>query len=173
MKQKRQTREFAAANESFSAVTPVTERVNAIRVSKQTRRRGFTLIEVLLVLAILGVIAAMVVPQLLGRQKQAMIDQTKLSIKSLENTLEFYAKDHDGEFATSAEGLEVLLHQPNNDDKWHGPYLKDVKTVPLDAWGKPFHYEYPGQHHPQGTAPDITSNGPDKVQGTNDDINNW
>lgn len=147
-----------------------------LRMKRQVRnntRRGFTLIEVLLVLAILGVIAAMVVPQLLGKQKQALIDQTKLSIKSLENVLEHYGLHHDGEFPTTGEGLEVLINQPGNDDKWHGPYLKDVKTVPLDAWGKPFHYEHPGQHHPQGTAPDISSGGPDKVIGTNDDINNW
>ena len=95
------------------------------QVRKQ-KRRGFTLIEVLLVLAILGVIAAMVVPQLLGKQKQAMIDQTKLSIKALQQVLDLYALDHSGEKPTTAEGLNVLLQQPNNDDKWHGPYLKDA-----------------------------------------------
>jgi general secretion pathway protein G len=137
------------------------------------KRRGFTLIEVLLVLAILGVIAAMVVPQLLGKQKQAMIDQTKLSIKALQQVLDLYALDHSGEKPTTAEGLNVLLQQPNNDDKWHGPYLKDAKALPVDAWGKPFTYEYPGQHHPNGTDADLSSGGPDRVVGTPDDIHNW
>ncbi len=136
-------------------------------------RRGFTLIEVLLVLAILGVIAAMVVPQLMGRQKKANIDTTRLSITNLEQTLDMYAVDHNGEYPTTAEGLESLLVKPNNDEKWNGPYLKDAKKVPLDPWGRPLQYEYPGQHHDQGTKPDISSSGPDKAFGTPDDITNW
>lgn len=137
------------------------------------RRSGFTLIEVLLVLAILGVIAAMVVPQLLGQQKKAMIDTTKASIKGLEDALEIYAVHHDSEFPTSQEGLESLISQPANDDKWVGPYLKSVKTLPLDAWGQPFQYEYPAQNNPPGTKPDISSAGPDKIPGNQDDVTNW
>lgn len=142
---------------------------------KQIQRRkrgGFTLIEVLLVLAILGVIAAMVVPQLLGRQQQANKDAAKLSITGLEQTLELYAVDHNGEFPTTGEGLEVLLVAPNNDEKWHGPYLKDGKKLPIDPWGRPLQYEYPGQHNSQ-SKPDISSGGPDKAFGTADDIANW
>lgn len=143
------------------------------KIQNRPPRRGFTLIEVLLVLAILGVIAAMVVPQLLGRQKQANVDATRLSINGLEQALELYAVDHSGEFPTTGEGLESLLVAPNNDEKWHGPYLKETKSVPLDAWGRPLQYEYPGQHNTQGSKPDISSGGPDKAFGTNDDITNW
>lgn len=138
----------------------------------RNKRRGFTLVEVLLVLAILGVIAAMVVPQLLGRQKQANIDATKLTISGVEKAMEIYAVDHAGEFPTTGEGLEVLLHAANNDEKWHGPYLKDSKT-PADAWGRPLQYEYPGTHNAQGTKPDISSSGPDRAPNTADDITNW
>ena len=136
-------------------------------------RCGFTLIEVLLVLAILGVIAAMVVPQLLGRQKKANIDATRLSITGLEQALDLYSVDHSGEYPTTAEGLESLLVQPNNDEKWNGPYLKQEAEVPKDPWGRPLQYEYPGQHHNQGSKPDISSGGPDKAFGTPDDITNW
>lgn len=136
-------------------------------------RRGFTLIEVLLVLAILGVIAAMLVPSLLRRQKQAMIDQTKLNIKALEGILRQYGLDHDGDLPTTAQGLEVLLVAPNNDEKWKGPYITDTKTLPSDAWGRPFQYEYPPQHHDGGEKPDISSGGPDKQFGTADDVTNW
>jgi general secretion pathway protein G len=139
---------------------------------QHNKRRGFTLIEVLLVLAILGVIAAMVVPQLLGRQKKANIDATRLSITGVEQALDLYAVDHSGEYPTTAEGLESLISHPNNDEKWNGPYLKETK-VPVDAWGRPLQYEYPGQHNAQGTKPDISSGGVDKAFGTEDDITNW
>jgi len=138
-----------------------------------SQRRGFTLIEVLLVLAILGVIAAMLVPSLLGRQKKALVDQTKLNIKALEGILRQYALDHDGEMPTTAEGLEVLITAPNNDDKWNGPYVTETKTLPSDAWGRPFQYEYPPQHQQGGEKPDISSSGPDKQFGTPDDVTNW
>lgn len=147
-----------------------------MQLRKQKTRRqphGFTLIEVLLVLAILGVIAAMVVPQLIGRQRDANAKAARLSISGLEQSLELYAVDHNGEFPTTAEGLEALLSQPNNDEKWHGPYIKDANSLPVDPWGRAFNYEYPGQHHAQGVKPDISSNGPDKAAGTADDIVNW
>lgn len=137
------------------------------------RRRGFTLIEVLLVLAILGVIAAMLVPSLLRRQKQALIDQTKINIKALEGILRQYGLDHDGDMPTTAQGLEVLIVAPNNDDKWKGPYITETKTLPADAWGRPFQYEFPPTHHSGGDVPDISSGGPDKTFGTADDVTNW
>lgn len=135
------------------------------------RRRGFTLMEVLLVLAILGVIMAMVLPQLLGRQKQANIDATKLSIRGLEQALDLYALDHDGEYPVTNVGLQALLAPAGNDNRWKGPYLKDTSTLPLDAWGNPMQYEYPGKY--QQGKPDIWSWGPDKQSGSEDDISNW
>jgi general secretion pathway protein G len=128
--------------------------------------------EVLLVLAILGVIAAMVVPSLMGRQKQANIDATRLSINGIEGALKFYALDHLEEYPTSAQGLDVLVQSPGNDPKWKGPYLK-AGSIPLDAWGSAFQYSFPGPNHPNGDLPDISSPGPDKTPNTDDDINNW
>lgn len=139
--------------------------------SNPRRRSGFTLMEVLLVLAILGVIMAMVVPQLLGRQQKANIDAAKLSIKGLEQALDLYALDHDGEFPMTNIGLQALLAPGGNDPQWKGPYLKDSTTLPLDPWGNPLQYEYPGKYQ-QGKA-DIWSWGPDKQSGSEDDITNW
>jgi len=141
--------------------------------SAQPRRRGFTLIEVLLVLAILGVIMALVVPQLLGSQQQANIDATKVSMKGLETALKLYALDHDGQMPNTSDGLEVLISDPGNDPKWKKPYLDDTSGLPKDAWGNPFQYEYPGSNHPDGLKADIWSWGPDQQEGTDDDIDNW
>jgi general secretion pathway protein G len=118
-------------------------------------------------------LAAMVVPQLLGRQKRANIDAARLSITGLEQALEMYALDHDGEFPPTNQGLEVLIVPQPNDPNWKSAYLKNSTSLPLDPWGNPFQYEYPGQHQTSGEKPDIWSWGPDKTNGTQDDINNW
>ncbi|ODA30975.1 type II secretion system major pseudopilin GspG [Planctopirus hydrillae] len=138
-------------------------------------RKGFTLIEVLLVLAILGVIAAMVVPQLLGRQKEAMVKATKASIKGLEDALQQYALSHDGEYPQgSRDEAFSLLIKPGNDADGRpiAPYLD---KVPLDAWGQGFYYENPNSKVPNATKPAIWSSGANKQNedGSGDDINNW
>lgn len=141
------------------------------RRRQRPRLAGFTLIEVLLVLAIIGVIMAIAVPMLLGRQKQAYIDATKASISGLEQALKMYALDHDGEYPPTNLGLDALLTSPGNDPKWKGPYL-DKGKQPADAWGNPLQYQYPGSKQGAG-LPDIFSPGPDKQPNTEDDINNW
>jgi len=128
------------------------------------------LIEVLLVLAILGVIAAMVVPQFFGRQEQASIDATAVSIKGIEQALKLYQLDHNGAFPTTNDGLQVLVTAPDGDAKWKGPYLEEL---PKDAWGKPFQYQYPPQHNTAAKKPDIWSGGLDQSNNTADDITNW
>lgn len=135
---------------------------------RQRNRRGFTLVEVLLVLAIIGVIMAIGVPMLLGQQKQAMIKATRANIGGLESALKLYAQDHDGEYPSSNQGLSVLLQSPGNDPKWHGPYME---KEPTDSWENPLQYQYPGKN--SATKPDIWSFGADKTPNTEDDINNW
>ncbi len=141
--------------------------------NRRKTRRGFTLLEVLLVLAILGVIAAMVVPQLLGRQKQALIDTTRLSVNNLENALKLYAIAHDGEYPQGTQdALSVLLEPVDADGKSIEPYLE---KLPMDPWDQLLFYEYPNQKAPNSTKPAIWSSGPDKKNddGSGDDINNW
>lgn len=133
------------------------------------RRSGFTLMEVLLVLAIIGVIMTMVVPKVLGRQQHANTDATKVSIGGLTQALKLYSLDHSGQFPVSAEGLNALLKAPGaRDPRWRGPYLE---KEPVDAWGNPFQYEFPGRRNPESF--DISSAGPDRTHGTTDDIGNW
>ena len=123
------------------------------RVARR-QRSAFTLMEVLLVLAILLVIKGMVVPKLLGRQKSANIDATKVSIEGLSQALKLYALDHEGNPPTSAEGIKSLLEASKKDARWKGPYLE---KIPLDAWGVPLQYRIPGVHNPQSF--DIQSSG--------------
>ena len=137
------------------------------------RRGGFTLIEVLLVLVILGVLAAMVVPQLLGRQQKAYVDQTKASIHGLEQTLKMYAIDHDGEFPSGSQSiLSVLMEPVDRNGQPMSPYLD---KMPLDAWGQPLYYEWPNTKATRATKPAIWSSGINKQNedGGGDDINNW
>lgn len=138
-------------------------------------RGGFTLTEVLLVLAILGVIAAMVVPNLLGQQKQALIKTTKMSIKSLEDACTHYAIAHDGEFPTGGRDEVIGLLTAPGADETGKPISPILKSVPKDAWDQPLYYQWPNANDANGTVPAIWSSGPDKKNddGAGDDINNW
>lgn len=138
-------------------------------LNRRSRQSGFTLMEVLLVLAILGVIMSMVLPRLLGRQQHANADATRLSVRGVEQALKLYALDHGGNFPPSGDGLNILQEAPSQKDpRWRGPYLDQP---PLDAWGSPLAYEFPGRRNPQSY--DIQSLGPDRVTNTDDDIGNW
>lgn len=131
--------------------------------TRRIRRGGFTLIEVLLVLAILGVIAAMVVPNLLGRQQEANIKTTKQSISAVENAAKMFAVDHDGEYPPS---LNELVQPEMIGGMEKQPYLE---KPPTDAWGMPIQYEPPQQ---AGQKPMVRSFGPNKQEGGGDDITN-
>lgn len=143
-------------------------------VNRTSRRGGFTLLEVLLVLAILGVIAAIVVPNLLGRQQKANVDKTKLDIKALESALDLYAIDHDGELPQGGQDvmLAAVLEPKDRDGREMDPYLS---KQPKDAWGSVLNYRYPSTHQTVKSRADIWSNGPDKKNddGSGDDVNNW
>ena len=142
--------------------------------TRTNRRGGFTLLEVLLVLAILGVIAAIVVPNLLGRQQKAMIDATRSSIGALETALQSYAIDHDGELPQGGQEqmLSAILQPKDRDGLEMAPYLP---KQPKDAWGSLLNYRYPATNQTIKSRPDIWSNGPDKKNddGGGDDVNNW
>jgi general secretion pathway protein G len=132
------------------------------------RRRAFTLIELLLVLVILSVLAAIVVPKLAGRSEQARITAARTEIASLEMQLDMFEIDT-GRFPTSQEGLKALVDEPGNVQDWRGPYIK--RGVPTDPWGNEYVYRYPGEHNETGY--DLYSFGPDGQSGNEDDIDNW
>jgi len=144
-----------------------------MKTKRSRSRGGFTLLEVLLVIAILGVIAVMVVPQLLGRQQQAMVDTTRASIKGLELALKYYAADHDGEYLQgNRDSLTVLLENSEYNGRQLKPYLEET---PEDAWGEMLYYEYPNTKGGNSDKPAIWSSGPNRQneEGSGDDVNNW
>lgn len=143
----------------------------------QRHRAGFTLMEVLLVLAIILVIAAMVVPQLMGRQKKAMIDRAKVDIKAIESALQMYSTDHAGNLPEGS-GSDFLKQFTVSRTNEQGEKEPAVLTKHIDPWGHPYNYEYPTQRFGDGTGdtrPAIWSNGPNgnDEQGEGDDIANW
>ncbi|MEM9703264.1 MAG: type II secretion system major pseudopilin GspG [Planctomycetota bacterium] len=144
------------------------------RRSFAVRRRGFTLVEVLLVLAILGVIAALVVPNLLGNQEKANINATKVKISSFQGTIEQYAIDHNGRppQGSQNEVNQMLMSPDPIDGREVQPYMDEI---PKDAWGEPLFYQFPGNNQSISSKPDIWSAGPNgqNEDGGGDDINNW
>lgn len=131
-------------------------------------RNAFTLIEMLLVLAILGVLLTMTVPNLLGRQEVANIDVTRGSIAGVQQAIRMYQLDHRGQVPSSRDGLRGLVQKTNSSDRhWRGPY---IEQLPEDAWGTELNYVTPGK---KNSLYDIVSAGPDRVLGTEDDLGNW
>ncbi len=135
-------------------------------------RKGFTMIEVMLVVIIIGILAAMVVPNLSGRGEQARIAAAKTDIEAnIMTALDLYELDN-GSYPTSEQGLIALLQKPSSTpvpENWNGPYLKK-KKIPVDPWGHQYMYVFPGIHNTEDF--DLSSMGPDGVQ-SEDDIINW
>jgi len=123
------------------------------------KRRGFTLIEMLVVISIIGVVAAIIGVNVMGADQGARIDTTATQIHQVGGALDVYRlKFHD--YPSTAEGLEVLVKPPRG--------AAIVKTMPRDAWDRPLRYAYPGSRDP--STFDLFSNGPDGVADTEDDI---
>jgi general secretion pathway protein G len=130
-------------------------------------RSGFTLVELLLVLVILGILAALVLPKFSGRSEQARTTAAITQIATFKTALAAYEVDT-GSYPRGQDGLRALVVQPAGVTGWHGPYLES--DIPLDPWGHPYAYQYPGKLNPSGF--DIVSAGSDGQFGTADDIYN-
>lgn len=135
---------------------------------RNTNRSAFTLIELLLVLVILGVLAAMVVPKFTNRSQQARETAAKTNLSTISTALDAFEIDN-GRYPTTDEQLGALLTSPANLESWRGPYLKG--GLPKDPWGNTYGYRQPGQRNASGY--DLFSFGPDGREGTDDDIGNW
>ena len=136
---------------------------------RDKQRKGFTLIEILLVMAILAILAAVVVPKFTKRSQQAKETAAKTDIANLEVALDSFEIDT-GRYPTNTEGIKALIQEPiNTKDDWKGPYLK--RGVPQDPWGNEYNYKQPGQYNKYGY--DLSSSGPDGLSGNEDDIKNW
>lgn len=124
---------------------------------------GFTLIEILLVVAIIGTLAAMVVPRLAGRSEKAKVATARSDLRAnIATGLKMYEIDM-GTYPTTEEGLQALLTAPSNSTFWNGPYLE---RLPVDPWGRPYQYKFPGVANP--SSYDIFSLGPDGVESPDD-----
>ena len=123
---------------------------------------GFTLVELMLVVIIIGVLVAMVAPRLAGRAEQTKRDAARADIEAnLASALDLYEIDN----GTYPEKLEDLMVRPSNALNWKGPYLK---KKPLDPWGNPYTYKYPGTRGDY----DLISHGKSGAEGAGDEINN-
>jgi general secretion pathway protein G len=130
----------------------------------RNRRRAFTLVEILLVMTIISILAAIVIPKMVGRSEQARQTAVRADISSIKTALDAFEVDN-GYYPKS---LQDLIQQPSNAKNWHGPYLENF---PQDPWGNPYVYTYPGRHN--ANSYDLMSVGPDGKAGTDDDIGNW
>ncbi len=142
--------------------------------NRRIARRAFTLLEVLMVIVIIGILAAIVVPQFFGADQGAREDLTRAAIKSgFNGALDLY-RMHMGEYPKSSDnGLMALVEAPDDEEaraKWRGPYIKNESDL-KDAWKHDYNYESPGQYNEEGF--DLSSPGRDGVEGTDDDITNW
>jgi len=116
----------------------------------RAKPQGFTLIEILVVIIVLGLLAALVGPRILGRVSEAKSATARTQIELLGVALDNYRLDN-GMYPTTEQGLQALQEQPTREPlplNWRGPYLK--KAVPLDPWGRPYIYKSPGEHNPSG-----------------------
>jgi general secretion pathway protein G len=143
-----------------------------IAIKQRHTERGFTLTELLVVVIILGVLAATVIPQFLGTTQDAKVSAAKANVSLFETSIERFNLHMDRD-PTTEEGLKVLVDPPAGDDskKWKGPYVTVIKN---DPWGNPFQYRSPGTH--SKARFDLWSRGADGVdggEGEGADIGNW
>jgi general secretion pathway protein G len=130
-------------------------------------RIGFTLVELMLVVIIIGVLVAMVMPRLTGRSEEARVGVAKADIDlNIATALKLYELDN-GAFPSSDEGLDALLSAPSSAKNWKGPYLE---KKPIDPWGNQYKYRHPGTHRTYDY--DLYSLGRDGMESA-DDVVNW
>src|SRR5215472_14403441 len=120
----------------------------------QRSHRGFTLVEMLLVLVILATLAAIVYPKVVGRSEQARQTAAQTQIANFKTALDAFEVDN-GYYPKGKNGLMDLIQRPQDAVSWHGPYLE---SIPKDPWGNDYTYECPGRHNPNSF--DISSSGP-------------
>ena len=121
--------------------------------------RGFTLLELMVVLLILALIASIAAPQVTKHLRKAKIETAKIQVDALGAAVESFMIDN-GRFPTTEEALKALVEKPNGLDSWDGPYIKKKESL-IDPWGEPYHYQQPGTSRDF----DVYSLGSDKKEG--------
>ena len=134
----------------------------------KAKSKGFTLVELMLVVVIIGILVSMITPRLVGRSEEAKIAATKADIHSnLSLALDLFRMDN-GRYPTTEEGLKALLQTPGGMATWRGPYLRQGRLE--DHWNRQYLYHSPGAHNGDF---DLASTGQDSIEGNQDDITNW
>lgn len=134
-------------------------RSSQLRARRRDRSGGFTLVELLVVLVILGLVMGLVGPRVLGYLSSSRERAAKLQIEAFSSALDLFYLDI-GRYPTTSEGLGALVKRPASVDSWSGPYLKQ-NAVPADPWGRPYEYRVPGRATPYA----ITTLGADGQKG--------
>jgi general secretion pathway protein G len=146
------------------------KKISTFRSSSRNRRNaGFTLLELLVVLVILGLLAAIATPQVLNYLARARTQSAGIQINNLASALDLFRLDV-GRYPTQEEGLASLVTAPDGARNWSGPYVKKPEML-NDPWGRPYKYKIPGDHHDY----DLYTLGADNAvggQGENQDISN-
>jgi general secretion pathway protein G len=143
-----------------------------IEITKRRRSPGFTLIELMVVIVILGILAGLVLPRFMGRTEEAKRTKAKLQIENLEAALKLYKLDN-GVYPTTEQGLEALVSKPTTGaipKNWReGGYLEKGQ-VPLDPWGRPYVYLCPGIKNKDFDLKSLGADGEEGGEGENQDI---
>jgi len=134
-------------------------------------RRAFTLVEIVIVIAILGLLMAVLLPQVGDIFESSKLDAEEMKVNNVLKTPLLNYNRHMRHYPTTEEGLGALTTAPsNNADRWKGPYVDNPDAL-KDSWGRDYRYACPGTHNPKSY--DLWSVGPDGQDGTADDIGNW
>jgi general secretion pathway protein G len=142
---------------------------SCLRRSLSGPSKGFTLVEVMVVLMIITLMGAIAVPTLLSRVENARVDRVRADFNTMESALKLYRLDNFS-YPTEQDGLEALVSEPSTARAWRGPYLDEV---PTDPWGTEYQYRFPSSH---GNDFDLYSFGADGIEGGNDtdaDLGDW
>ena len=138
--------------------------------SRGERMKGFTLLEIMVVIVIIGILAALIVPSVFGQVEKARIAKANQDLRALESALEMYRLDN-FHYPSTDQGLRALVEKPADAKNWkEGGYLRDLEK---DPWGNDYHYQYPGAHGKQYDLYTLGADGQEGGDGADADIGNW
>lgn len=136
----------------------------------QIKQKGFTLIEIMVVVAVIALLGAMIGPTLFNKVQQAEETRVAQDIRAIESALKFYRLDN-YRYPTQGQGLDALISAPSGaEDRWNGPYLD---AMPIDPWGQAYRYRYPSTHERDFDVFTLGADQQENGEGADQDWGNW